>query len=101
MRISRKGRKGRKDKENEDEENGESARMRGCGFSRVCFAGGVNHCTRHSRRQAFPPLLFLFRHENETAPNHRTKPCQITEQDHVKSPNVIDLRLQEVIRYAT
>ena len=30
---------------------------------------------------------------NETASNHRTKMRQITEQNHVKSPNAIDLHL--------
>jgi len=37
---------------------------------------------------------------NESPSNHRTELCQITEQNHVKSPNAIDSRLQEVIKYA-
>ena len=47
----------------------------------------------HTQKDALEPV-------RAGSSNHRTKSRQITERNRVKSPNVIDLRLQEVIKYA-
>jgi hypothetical protein len=36
---------------------------------------------------------------DQVSSNHRTKSCQIAEQNYVKSPNAIDWCMQEMVEY--